>query len=277
MVNAQKQPPEPRLQRYPAQDMRECAPTRIGFASVCVDRSGQGNCADTGGAGHGFDRATGIARLCAAAGKEKRNDLNLHWKAANTGRSRLAAGLFLHPGRIRRMGATGPARARPAIGDAQPRFQACPAAGGLQGVTIEQNLNHQVPLDLVFRDEFGRALPLSTYFSGHKPVLLALVYYTCPMLCNLVLTGMESSLRAISLDPGRDFEVVAVSFDPHDTPEIAAAKRANYLQRYRRPNTANGWHFLTGDEASIKALTSAVAFVISSIRPRDNTRMPAPS
>ena len=103
-------------------------------------------------------------------------------------------------------------------------------------------------------------LPLSTYFSGHKPVLLALVYYTCPMLCTLVLNGVESSLKAISLDPGRDFEVVAVSFDPHDTPEIAAAKKANYLQRYRRPNTANGWHFLTGDEASIQALTSAVGF-----------------
>ena len=141
-----------------------------------------------------------------------------------------------------------------------PDSKPAPLPAGLQGVTIEQYLNHQVPLDLVFRDEFGRSLPLSTYFSGHKPVLLALVYYTCPMLCNLVLTGVTSSLRAISLDPGRDFEVVAVSFDPHDTPEIAAGKRANYLQRYRRPDTANGWHFLTGDEASIKALTSAVGF-----------------
>jgi protein SCO1 len=141
-----------------------------------------------------------------------------------------------------------------------PDSKPAPLPPALQGVTIEQNLNHQIPLELVFRDEFGRSLPLSTYFSGHKPVILALVYYTCPMLCNLVLTGVESSLRAISLDPGRDFEVVAVSFDPHDTPEIAAAKRANYLQRYRRPNTANGWHFLTGDERSIAALTSAVGF-----------------
>jgi len=141
-----------------------------------------------------------------------------------------------------------------------PNSKPAPLPAGLQGVPIEQNLNHQVPLNLVFKDEFGRTVPLSTYFSGHKPVVLALVYYTCPMLCNLVLTGMESSLRAISLDPGRDFEIVAVSFDPHDTPEIAAAKRANYLQRYRRPNTANGWHFLTGDEANIQALTAAVGF-----------------
>jgi protein SCO1/2 len=152
-----------------------------------------------------------------------------------------------------------PAPAQPSAmrnSDSKP----APLPAGLRGVTIEQNLNQQVPLNLIFRDEFGRSMPLSTYFSGHKPVLLTLVYYTCPMLCNLVLTGMESSLRAISLDPGRDFEIVAVSFDPRDTPEIAAAKRAGYLQRYRRPNTANGWHFLTGDEANIQALTSAVGF-----------------
>jgi len=141
-----------------------------------------------------------------------------------------------------------------------PNSKPAPLPAALQGVTIEQRLNQQVPLELTFRDEFGRPLPLSTYFSGHKPVLLALVYYTCPMLCNLVLNGMESSLKPVSLDPGRDFEVVVVSFDPRDTPEIAARKKASYLQRYRRPDTANGWHFLTGDEASIKALTSAVGF-----------------
>ncbi len=152
-----------------------------------------------------------------------------------------------------------PAPAQPsAMRDPNSRPAPLPAA--LQGVTVEQKLNEQVPLDLVFHDEFGRSLPLSTYFSGNKPVILALVYYTCPMLCNMVLNGVESTLKAISLDPGRDFEVVAVSFDPRDTPAIAAAKRDSYLQRYRRPNTANGWHFLTGDEASIKALTSAVGF-----------------
>ena len=152
-----------------------------------------------------------------------------------------------------------PAPAQPsAMRDSNSRPAPLPAA--LQGVTIEQKLNQQVPLDLVFRDEYGRSLPLSTYFSGNKPVLLALVYYNCPMLCTLILNGVESSLKAVSFDPGKDFEVVAVSFDPRDTPEIAARKKANYLQRYRRPTTANGWHFLTGDEASIKALTSAVGF-----------------
>jgi len=152
-----------------------------------------------------------------------------------------------------------PAPAQPsAMRDADSKPAPLPA--GLQGVTIEQNLNHQVPLNILFRDEFGRSMPLSTYFSGHKPVVLALVYYTCPMLCNLVLSGMETSLRAISLNPGCDFEVVAVSFDPHDTPDIAAAKKESYLRRYHRPDTANGWHFMTGDEASIQALTSAVGF-----------------
>jgi protein SCO1/2 len=152
-----------------------------------------------------------------------------------------------------------PAPAQPsAMRDSNSKPAPLPA--GLRGVNIEQRLNQQVPLDLVFRDEFGRSLPLSTYFSGNKPVLLALVYYNCPMLCTLILNGVESSLKAVSLDPGRDFEVVAVSFDPRDTPEIAARKKANYLQRYRRPNTSNGWHFLTGGEASIKALTEAVGY-----------------
>jgi protein SCO1/2 len=162
-----------------------------------------------------------------------------------------AAGLAAQPGQL--------APAQPSsLRD--PNSKPAPLPGALQGVTIEQNLNHQIPIHLVFRDEFGRSVPLSTYFEGNKPVILALVYYTCPMLCNMVLSGLESSLRTISLDPGKDFEIVAVSFDPRDTPEIAAAKKANYLQLYRRPNTANGWHFLTGDEDSIQALTSAVGF-----------------
>jgi protein SCO1/2 len=152
-----------------------------------------------------------------------------------------------------------PAPAQPsAMRDPNSRPAPLPAA--LQGVTIEQRLNQQVPLDLVFRDEYGRSLPLSTYFSGNKPVLLALVYYNCPMLCTLILNGVVSSLKAVSFDPGKDFEVVAVSFDPRDTPEIAARKKAGYLQRYRRPGTDNGWHFLTGGEESIKALTSALGY-----------------
>lgn len=131
--------------------------------------------------------------------------------------------------------------------------------GALQGVGIDQLLDHQVPLDLTFRDEFGRTVPLSSFFHG-KPVLLALVYYRCPMLCTQILTGVESSLKAVSLTPGKDFEVLAVSFDPKDTPEIAASKKQLYVRRYGHPGTANGWHFLTGDQPNIHALTEAVGY-----------------
>ena len=132
--------------------------------------------------------------------------------------------------------------------------------GALKDVGIDQRLNQQVPLNLQFHDEFGRTLPLSTYFQGNQPVLLALVYYRCPMLCTQILNGMIGSLKAVSLEPGKDFEVVSVSFDPKDTPELAAAKKQTYLRRFARTGSANGFHFLTGDEANIKALTDAVGF-----------------
>ena len=132
--------------------------------------------------------------------------------------------------------------------------------GSLQGVGIDQKLDSRVPLDLTFTDEFGKKVPLSTYFQTGKPVILALVYYRCPMLCTQILNGVASSLKAVSLDPGRDFEVVAISFDPKDTPETAASKKQLYMKRYGRPGTANGWHLLTGDEANIKALTDAVGY-----------------
>jgi protein SCO1 len=132
--------------------------------------------------------------------------------------------------------------------------------GALKGVGIDQRLDVQIPLNLIFRDEAGRALPLSTYFTSKKPVLFTLVYYRCPMLCSEILSGMVGALKAVTLDPGKDFEVVAVSFDPKDTPEIAAAKKQSYLRRYNRSDDANGWHFLTGDEANIKALTDAIGF-----------------
>jgi protein SCO1 len=151
-----------------------------------------------------------------------------------------------------------PAPAQPTFNMIDPNLKAkLPAA--LQGVGIDQRLDQQVPLNLVFRDEAGRPVPLASFFHG-KPVLLALVYYRCPMLCTQILSGVVSSLKAVSLNPGRDFEVVSVSFDPKDTPETAAEKKENYLRRYNRPNTANGFHFLTGDETNIKALTDAVGF-----------------
>lgn len=131
--------------------------------------------------------------------------------------------------------------------------------GALQGVGIDQRLDQPVPLNLIFRDEAGRSVPLSSFFHG-KPVILALVYYRCPMLCTQILNGLESSLKVVSFNPGRDFEVLAVSFDPKDTPALAASKKQMYLRRYGRPGTANGWHFLTGDEANIHALTEAIGY-----------------
>ena len=131
--------------------------------------------------------------------------------------------------------------------------------GALEGVGIDQRLNQAVPLDLTFRDEAGRPVQLSSFFQG-KPVLLALVYYRCPMLCTQILNGVAGSLKAVSLKPGKDFEVVSVSFDPKDTPELAASKKQMYLRRFGKTDSANGWHFLTGDPANIKALTDAVGF-----------------
>jgi len=130
----------------------------------------------------------------------------------------------------------------------------------LEGVGIDQRLDQQVPLDLVFQDESGRDVRLGDFFQSRKPVLLALVYYRCPMLCTQILGGLASTLKAVSFDPGRDFVVVSISFDPKDTPETASQKREMYFKRYNRPNTANGWHFLTGDESNIKALSRAVGF-----------------
>jgi protein SCO1/2 len=152
-----------------------------------------------------------------------------------------------------------PAPAQPSISMQDSNLR--PALpGALQGVGIDQNLNAQLPLDLTFRDELGRTVPLSTYFRSGRPVILAPVYYRCPMLCTQILNGLASSLKAVSFNPGQEFEVVAFSFDPKDTVELAAAKKETYLHRYDRPNTANGWHFLTGDAPNIKALMDAVGF-----------------
>ena len=130
---------------------------------------------------------------------------------------------------------------------------------GLKNVGIEQHLDEQIPQNLEFRDETGKAVRLGDYF-GDKPVILSLVYYRCPMLCSEVLSGLESALRVLKFDVGKDFQVLTVSFDPHDTPEIATAKKAEYIRRYRRDGAAEGWHFLTGSQESIDALTRAAGF-----------------
>lgn len=128
-----------------------------------------------------------------------------------------------------------------------------------QGIGIEQKLNQPIPLDTVFRDESGAAVPLRAFF-GQKPVLLVLAYYRCPMLCSQVLSGVVAGLRPLSLQPGRDFEIVAISFDPGDSPAEAAAKRNHYAHSYSSKAGTEGWHFLTGTESSIQALTQAVGF-----------------
>jgi protein SCO1/2 len=132
----------------------------------------------------------------------------------------------------------------------------------LTDVGIDQKLNEQLPLDLVFRNENGEDVKLGSYF-GKKPVVLSLVYYQCPMLCNQVLNGMVTAFKVMAFKPGEEFDVVTVSFDPRETPGLAASKKktyVDYLPEAKRAGAASGWHFLTGDEASIKRITDAVGF-----------------
>ncbi|MBV9572835.1 MAG: SCO family protein [Acidobacteriales bacterium] len=130
---------------------------------------------------------------------------------------------------------------------------------GLQDIGIRQNLNEQIPSDLAFGDEGGNLVRLGDYF-GRKPMILSLVYYRCSMLCGEVLSGLESTLKVLKFDVGREFDVITISFDPSDTPKIAGEKKAEYLRRYGRAGAASGWHFLTGGQESIDAITKAAGF-----------------
>jgi protein SCO1/2 len=129
----------------------------------------------------------------------------------------------------------------------------------LRNVGFDPQLNAQMPLDVKFRDESGREVALREYF-GKKPVLLAFVYYSCPMLCNQVEQSVVGVLKMISFNAGKDYDVVFVSFDPRDTPQQAMQKKEDAISRYARPGTENGWHFLTGSQESIAALTKAGSF-----------------
>jgi protein SCO1/2 len=129
----------------------------------------------------------------------------------------------------------------------------------LEDVGIAQRLGAQIPLDLEFRDSTGRAVRLDDLV-GERPVILSLVYYECPMLCNLVLNGLLRALKALSFDAGKEFDVLTVSFDPLETPALAAAKKASYLEQYGREGAAGAWSFLTGDQPAIAKLTDAVGF-----------------
>jgi protein SCO1 len=155
-------------------------------------------------------------------------------------------------------------------GPSSPLYGARPESGNpatglpkaLSDVRIEQKLDQQLPLDLVFRDESGQQVKLGQYF-GKKPVVLAFVYYDCPMLCTQVLNGMVTSFRVLPFQVGNEFDVVTVSFDPRETNTLAAAKKkvyVNYLPEKLRAGANNGWHFLTGDQANITQLTEAAGF-----------------
>jgi protein SCO1/2 len=141
----------------------------------------------------------------------------------------------------------------------------------LVNVGFEPPLNGQMPLDVPFRDETGRSVQLREYFAKDrkKPVVLAFVYYGCPMLCSQVEQGVVGSLRMLSFNPGRDYEVVFVSFDSRETPDMAASKKETALSHFRRPETAAGWHFLTGSQESIQAVTHAANFRYS-FNPKTN-------
>jgi protein SCO1 len=129
----------------------------------------------------------------------------------------------------------------------------------LRDIGFDQRLGETLPLDIPLRDEEGRDVKLGDFFHG-RPVVLSLVYYECPMLCTLSLTGLVSALNVLQLEPGRDFEIVTVSFDAREGAEQARARKKAYLERYKRAGAAAGWHFLTGDSASLERLTRAVGF-----------------
>jgi protein SCO1/2 len=134
------------------------------------------------------------------------------------------------------------------------------APPGLEGVGIDQRLNEQVPLNLTFKNELGNTVKLGDYFHEGRPVILNLVYYQCPMLCTEVLNGLTSALKVIRFVPGKEFEVVTLSIDPRETPQLAANKKEMYLKRLGNAEAGKGWHFLTGEQTQIAALASAVGW-----------------
>jgi protein SCO1/2 len=154
------------------------------------------------------------------------------------------------------LGLAVPAFAGPA---GQPGMEVQGPPEAAKDIRIEQKLDAQVPLDAEFRDEAGQTVRLGDYL-GDKPVVLVLAYYRCPKLCNMVLSGLLQTFREMSFTVGKEFNVVTVSFDPRDQPDIAAAKKQSYLEKYGRAGAEVGWHFLTGEKSQIDALADAVGF-----------------
>ena len=130
----------------------------------------------------------------------------------------------------------------------------------VRSVSIDQKLGAQVPLDVEFRDETGSPVRLGQYLGAGKPVILSLVYYRCPGLCTMTLNGMSRAFKPLQFSAGKEFQVVTVSIDPKETPELAAEKKSEYIRQYGRSGAEAGWHFLTGDEPSIRKLADAVGF-----------------
>jgi protein SCO1/2 len=130
----------------------------------------------------------------------------------------------------------------------------------LHGVDIQQRLNQQIPLNAEFVDETGKTVKLGQYFDGKHPVLLTLVYYKCPILCSEELKGLTGALEMVNYQPGKDFQIVAISIDPTETPAIAASKKREYVTYYGHPESASGWHFLTGQQPAIRAIAKATGF-----------------
>ncbi len=130
----------------------------------------------------------------------------------------------------------------------------------LQKVQVTQHLNAQLPLDAKFLDDTGAPVTLGKYFDGKHPAIITTVYYNCPMLCSEEMDGLTSALEMVNLVPGKDFQIIVISIDPSETPKLAAQKKAFYLKRYGHPETANGWHFLTGQRPAIDAVTRAIGF-----------------
>ena len=130
----------------------------------------------------------------------------------------------------------------------------------LENVSFTQKLNAQLPLDTHFKDEHGRDVTLGQYVNGTRPVVLAFVYYSCPMLCTQIMNGVSRAIKVLPFTPGTDFDVVFISFDPRDKPETASAKKSALLNYWSMQNQSGAWHFLTGEEPQIKRVTSAAGF-----------------
>ncbi|ANM30113.1 hypothetical protein ABI59_11820 [Acidobacteria bacterium Mor1] len=145
----------------------------------------------------------------------------------------------------------------------------------LEGVDVVEHLGDTLPLDLQFKNERGRTIRLGDYFGKERPVILVLAYYECPMLCSLVLNGMAKGLKGLDWVPGEKFEIVTVSIDPREGPDLARFKKQEYLRELKLPGAENGWHFLTGQEADVRALADAVGFKYRYVEARDEYAHPA--